>query len=61
MDEFEWDEAKRQANIEKHGIDFEDAIYVFEGVTLEAVDKRFEYRHERHAYYEAIAARPPDG
>lgn len=24
--EFEWDEAKRQANIAKHGIDFEDVV-----------------------------------
>jgi hypothetical protein len=29
--EFEWDERKRQINLEKHGIDFEDAIYIFEG------------------------------
>ena len=26
---FEWDEAKNQANIRKHGIDFRDAAYVF--------------------------------
>ena len=29
MKYFEWDEKKRQANIEKHGIDFVDAIHVF--------------------------------
>ena len=27
---FEWDEEKNAANIKKHGIDFEDAIRVFE-------------------------------
>jgi uncharacterized DUF497 family protein len=27
---FEWDEAKRQANIEKHGLDFADAVEVFD-------------------------------
>ena len=27
---FEWDEEKNTANIKKHGIDFEDAIRVFE-------------------------------
>ena len=27
--EFEWDENKRQANVKKHGIDFVDAIEVF--------------------------------
>ncbi len=28
---FEWDEGKRLSNIDKHGIDFEDAIDVFDG------------------------------
>jgi uncharacterized protein len=27
--EFEWDEAKRRTNVEKHGIDFNDAKEVF--------------------------------
>lgn len=26
---FEWDESKNQANIRKHGIDFQSAVYVF--------------------------------
>jgi hypothetical protein len=29
VDQFEWDERKRLANIAKHGIDFEDAVCVF--------------------------------
>jgi uncharacterized protein len=29
--DFEWDEAKRQANIEKHGIDFVRAREIFDG------------------------------
>ena len=28
---FEWDENKRLSNIEKHGIDFEDATEIFDG------------------------------
>jgi uncharacterized DUF497 family protein len=28
---FEWDESKNQINIEKHGIDFEDAKGIFDG------------------------------
>jgi len=28
--EFEWDEKKARANLEKHGIDFQGAIRVFE-------------------------------
>ena len=27
--EFEWDNSKRKINIEKHSIDFEDAIFIF--------------------------------
>lgn len=26
---FEWDEYKNKTNIQKHGIDFRDAVYVF--------------------------------
>ena len=29
MNKFEWDENKRELNLEKHGIDFVDAIDVF--------------------------------
>jgi uncharacterized DUF497 family protein len=32
--EFEWDDDKREATIEKHGIDFQDAITMFAGVVL---------------------------
>nr|WP_142250295.1 BrnT family toxin [Bradyrhizobium sp. UNPF46] len=31
---FEWDEGKNNSNLVKHGIDFEDAIEVFEGPLL---------------------------
>ena len=37
---FEWDLAKNAANITKHGIDFEDAIGVFEGAVLEVRSDR---------------------
>jgi uncharacterized protein len=40
MDEFEWDEAKATSNLEKHGIDFEDAIGIFEGPVLEVRSDR---------------------
>lgn len=29
--EFEWDERKRTSNIEKHGVDFLDAVQLFDG------------------------------
>jgi uncharacterized DUF497 family protein len=45
--EFEWNEAKRQTNIRKHGIDFIDAVRVFDGWTLTVVDDRFDYGEVR--------------
>ena len=33
--EFEWDPLKATSNVEKHGIDFEDAISIFAGSVLE--------------------------
>jgi uncharacterized DUF497 family protein len=38
--EFEWHDRKAQANRKKHGIDFEDAITIFEGRTLETRSDR---------------------
>jgi len=37
---FTWDEAKRRANLRKHGIDFVDAERIFRGFTLTAEDTR---------------------
>jgi len=31
---FEWDERKRLANLEKHGLDFIDAVAVFEAAHI---------------------------
>lgn len=44
---FKWDEAKRRANIRKHGIDFVDAAQVFEGTTVTIEDTRFDYGETR--------------
>ena len=41
---FEWDEEKRRHNIEQHGVDFYDAILIFENPVVEAEDTRREYR-----------------
>ena len=36
---FEWDETKNKKNIEKHGIDFNDAITIFDDdEKIEAID-----------------------
>lgn len=46
---FEWDEAKRGANLVKHGVDFVDALEVFaDPFRIERTDRRREYREDRH-------------
>ena len=44
---FEWDEAKRQANLAKHGLDFARAVELFAGVVVASEDLRREYREHR--------------
>ncbi len=48
MIKFEWDEAQRSSNIRKHGIDFVDALPLFEGFTLTIEDTRFPYDEQRY-------------
>jgi uncharacterized protein len=43
----EWDEAKREANIAKHGIDFVAAVKVFDGPFIETEDRRRDYGDRR--------------
>lgn len=43
----EWDEAKRRSNLTRHGIDFERAEQVFDGVTDTVLDDRFNYGERR--------------
>lgn len=47
MMRFEWDEAKRESNLLKHGIDFVDVEKVFVGETVTILDDRFDYGEER--------------
>jgi uncharacterized protein len=44
---FEWDATKNAANIAKHGIDFEDAIRIFDGPVLQQADARRDYGEAR--------------
>ena len=44
---FEWDETKRRSNIQRHGIDFEDAAAVFAGETITFLDDRCDYGEMR--------------
>jgi hypothetical protein len=44
---FEWDEAKRRANIRKHGFDFSDVAEMFDGPFMARPDTRENYGEER--------------
>jgi uncharacterized protein len=44
---YTWNETKNRRNLKVHGVEFEDAVRVFEGPTLERVDDRFDYGEER--------------
>ena len=45
---FEWDENKNRKNIDKHGIDFNDAITIFDDIDrIESIDDRNDYGEER--------------
>ncbi|MCU0881503.1 MAG: BrnT family toxin [Hyphomonadaceae bacterium] len=46
--EYEWDEGKYFENLKKHGVDFVDAILIFEGETLAMTDSRRDYGEERY-------------
>ncbi|HYP32883.1 MAG TPA: BrnT family toxin [Burkholderiaceae bacterium] len=44
---FDWSDAKRASNIERHGLDFVDAERVFSGLTFTFEDDRFDYGEQR--------------
>jgi uncharacterized DUF497 family protein len=43
----EWDEAKRRANLRKHGLDFADVVELFSRPMLVAPDTREDYGEHR--------------
>ncbi|MBE9215153.1 BrnT family toxin [Plectonema cf. radiosum LEGE 06105] len=55
--EYEWDEAKRLANIRKHGIDFTDVPAVFNGDILTVEDDRESYREQRFVTFGLLQGR----
>lgn len=44
---FIWDEAKRQSNLDRHGLDFADAPRVFDGPMAVFEDSRKDYGEHR--------------
>jgi uncharacterized DUF497 family protein len=55
--EFEWDPAKNEANLKKHGISFDEARHIFDGPTLTRLDDRQEYGENRDI---SLGALSPD-
>jgi uncharacterized DUF497 family protein len=45
--QFEWDEAKNRSNIRKHGIDFNDAIDIFNYPVLTSADRQEDFGEDR--------------
>jgi uncharacterized DUF497 family protein len=55
--EFEWDEDKRRLNLEKHGIDFEDAIAIWEGNVVQSRSRQSHHSEERFLAYGLLEGR----
>jgi uncharacterized protein len=51
---FEWDENKNRQNLKKHGISFEEAKEIFEGIIFTSIDERFVYEEIREISIGAI-------
>ena len=55
---FEWDEEKRQATLNKRGLDFADAERIFSGPILTKHDTRKDYGEDRYITLGALLGRP---
>jgi uncharacterized DUF497 family protein len=54
---FEWDESKRLANLEKHGIDFIRAKEIWLGDVLEVPSAQDDYGEKRYLAYGRLESR----
>jgi len=52
-----FDPAKRRATLAERGLDFADAVHVFEGPTLEIEDRRCDYGEPRIICFGYLAGR----
>jgi uncharacterized protein len=53
----EWDEAKREANLRKHRIDFIGVQSLFEGYMVTIEDERFDYDERRFVTFGLLEGR----
>ncbi len=44
---YEWDDKKNKTNIEKHGVNFETAVRIFDGKIVTTIDDRHDYNEVR--------------
>jgi uncharacterized DUF497 family protein len=54
---FEWDPKKSALNLRKHGVAFEDAVRVFEGLHIEGPDERHSDGEDRWIVYGEVSGR----
>jgi len=52
-----YDPAKREKTLAERGLDFEDAVAVFSGITVEVVDDRKDYGERRIICYGLLEGR----
>jgi uncharacterized DUF497 family protein len=55
--EFEWDDDKNESNFEKHGLDFETAMQIWNGPIIEQTDDRYEYGEYRFIAFGMVDSR----
>jgi uncharacterized DUF497 family protein len=55
---FTWDEQKRYRNLFAHGLDFEDAKRIFNGLEWSCEDRRFHYREQRYRTIGLLDGKP---
>ena len=54
---FDWDEAKRLANIKKHGVDFADVASIFDSDVFTIEDQHFDYGETRYITFGLFQSR----
>ena len=54
--EYDWDTAKSEANLAKHGISFDDAKHIFDGPIVTWVDDRQDYGEIRYISIGTLSA-----
>ena len=54
--EFEWDEAKNQTSVRKHGLGFDTALRILNGPVANSADRRQDHGEGRHTSVGRVGA-----